>query len=277
MLSSVGLRSPAASTRPHAHPHPRLVGRGVHEMQQRDVGAVEEDAPVDVGELHRLPLERDVDDAERGHGSAVGDRDLVARGQRARGARAARRDVDLAAPGAASTEEPTLDEPREEARERLPRATVYSRRTGDLMRRTGSLTTRPPARSRRCPRCRRRARPASARARACRSASLRSIPRRRRGASPCPRRRAARAPRRTGVQRLARARASRPRSTCDEAGLPTSTRSPTGSPVSGSYSDGGTRTRPPAVRAPRIWPSRRPARKRPSTGPTLRRYVYSRT
>ena len=59
--------------------------------------------------------------------------------------------------------------------------------------------------------------------------------------------------------------------------VPTSTSSPTGSLVSGSYSDGGTRTRPAAVLAPRMRPSRRPARKRPSTGPTLRRYVYSRT
>src|SRR3984957_6429974 len=47
--------------------------------------------------------------------------------------------------------------------------------------------------------------------------------------------------------------------------------------LSGSCSEGGTITRPFAVFAPRILPSRRPARNCPRIGPTLRRYVYSRT
>src|SRR5271170_1479087 len=49
------------------------------------------------------------------------------------------------------------------------------------------------------------------------------------------------------------------------------------SPLSGSCSEGGTITRPLAVCGPRILPSRKPARNCPRTGPTLRRYVYSRT
>ena len=40
--------------------------------------------------------------------------------------------------------------------------------------------------------------------------------------------------------------------------------------VTGSYSGGGTTTRPSEVRAPTTWPSRSPVRKRPSTGPTER-------
>src|SRR6478735_6322670 len=42
--------------------------------------------------------------------------------------------------------------------------------------------------------------------------------------------------------------------------------------VDGSYSVGGTSTRPSANRTARIWPSRRPVRKRPMTGPTERVY-----
>ena len=56
---------------------------------------------------------------------------------------------------------------------------------------------------------------------------------------------------------------------------PTSTISDAASPVSGSYSNGGTSTRPPAVRTPTTRRSRRPVRNAPITGPTLRRYGNS--
>ena len=58
---------------------------------------------------------------------------------------------------------------------------------------------------------------------------------------------------------------------------PTSTRSPVASAVCGSYSVGGTMTRPPVPVAPRILPSRSPVRKAPMTGPTEREYGYSST
>src|SRR5690606_12787303 len=58
---------------------------------------------------------------------------------------------------------------------------------------------------------------------------------------------------------------------------PTSTNSDRASLVSGSYSAGGTRTRPSFARVPSIRCSFRPAKKRPSTGPVDRRYGYSRT
>ncbi len=51
---------------------------------------------------------------------------------------------------------------------------------------------------------------------------------------------------------------------------PTSTSSPVSSPVTGSYSVGGTITAPPAPRTPSSRPSRRPVRKPPMTGPTER-------
>ena len=56
---------------------------------------------------------------------------------------------------------------------------------------------------------------------------------------------------------------------------PTSTISTGASPVSGSYSSGGTSTRPAAVRTPSTRRSRSPARNAPITGPTLRRYGNS--
>jgi hypothetical protein len=52
---------------------------------------------------------------------------------------------------------------------------------------------------------------------------------------------------------------------------PTSTYSPvTGSPVAGSYSRGGTSTRPSAVRAPTMRRARSSVRNRPTTGPVER-------
>ena len=57
---------------------------------------------------------------------------------------------------------------------------------------------------------------------------------------------------------------------------PTSTISPVSSPVVGSYSVGGTMTDPPAPRTPNSFPSRRPVRNAPMTGPTEREYGYSR-
>ena len=50
----------------------------------------------------------------------------------------------------------------------------------------------------------------------------------------------------------------------------TSTKSVTGSWLTGSNSGGGTTTRPSEVRAPTTWPSRSPVRKRPTTGPVDR-------
>src|SRR5271157_83168 len=52
--------------------------------------------------------------------------------------------------------------------------------------------------------------------------------------------------------------------------------SESGSPLAGSYSGGGTSSRPSELRPAQISPSRRPVKKRPSTGPTLRLYGYSR-
>src|SRR5680860_694835 len=51
---------------------------------------------------------------------------------------------------------------------------------------------------------------------------------------------------------------------------PTSTNSPIGSAVVGSYSSGGTITRPSLARAPTISASRSPVRNRPTIGPTER-------
>ena len=51
---------------------------------------------------------------------------------------------------------------------------------------------------------------------------------------------------------------------------PTSTTPSVSSPVSGSYSVGGTMTRPPVPRMPTTLPSRNPVRKAPTTGPTER-------
>jgi hypothetical protein len=51
---------------------------------------------------------------------------------------------------------------------------------------------------------------------------------------------------------------------------PTSTSSPTSSYVMGSYSVGGTTTRPLGVVAPMIFPSRSPVKKAPMTGPVDR-------
>ena len=50
----------------------------------------------------------------------------------------------------------------------------------------------------------------------------------------------------------------------------TSTKSVTGWWVTGSYSGGGTATRPSAVRPPTTTPSRSPVRNRPITGPVER-------
>ena len=58
---------------------------------------------------------------------------------------------------------------------------------------------------------------------------------------------------------------------------PTSTTPDVSSPVSGSYSVGGTMTRPPLPRVPTTLPSRSPVRKAPMTGPTERTNGYSRT
>ena len=51
---------------------------------------------------------------------------------------------------------------------------------------------------------------------------------------------------------------------------PTSTISVVSSPVSGSYSVGGTMTLPPVPRMPTTFPSRSPVKKAPMTGPTDR-------
>ncbi len=58
---------------------------------------------------------------------------------------------------------------------------------------------------------------------------------------------------------------------------PTSTMSVVSSPVSGSYSVGGTMTLPPVPLMPTTLPSRSPVRKAPITGPTDRTYGYSST
>src|SRR4030095_4098939 len=57
---------------------------------------------------------------------------------------------------------------------------------------------------------------------------------------------------------------------------PTSTNSDSGSLVSGSYSVGGTMTRPAEVRTPSIRRSFSDVKNRPITGPRLRLYGYSR-
>ena len=56
---------------------------------------------------------------------------------------------------------------------------------------------------------------------------------------------------------------------------PTSTISCAASPVTGSYSIGGTSTRPSLVLDPTMTCSRRPVRKAPTTGPVVRLNGYS--
>ena len=64
-------------------------------MQERDIGAVEQDVRGDVGRFDALPEEGHVDDAERGDGAFVGQFDLLARRQSVGRTCTARRNVDL--------------------------------------------------------------------------------------------------------------------------------------------------------------------------------------
>ncbi len=59
--------------------------------------------------------------------------------------------------------------------------------------------------------------------------------------------------------------------------VPTSTSSESSSAVTGSYSTGGTMTRPSAPRTPTTTCSRRPVRKALTAGPTVREKGYSMT
>src|ERR1700744_2233248 len=71
VLDVVDAETPLFGRSPHrldSHPHPYLVGVEVgDEMQERDVGAVEQHVSRYVGRLDALALERDVDDRERRH------------------------------------------------------------------------------------------------------------------------------------------------------------------------------------------------------------------
>ena len=107
---------------------------------------------------------------------------------------------------------------------------------------------------------------------------LRRARRRRHRASPCRRRRAGSAPTRRAGRAGASASGERTHAhvVTVPAG-PTSTTSVRSSPVSGSYSVGGTSTRPSAPLMPTRMPSRSPVMNAPTTGPVVRLNGYSMT
>src|SRR5439155_14076915 len=266
--------APAVPDGLDAHAHVDVLGgHFLHEVEDPDVGAVEQDRGRHVGDLDLLAVERHVDDAEGRDGPLVGDRHLLVGGHAARRARAARRDVHLAAVGTALAEQLALLDVAQEARRGSPRreAVLESHRSADPGDGLGHPLSSgskqamswisPPRSSRqrtltRMPVAMRLSSPAST---ACSSPVSAPSSRTSAHANGC-------------------WSGCRSRGWCTHAQVvttpacPTSTKrsSPSVSLVTGSYSVGGTITRPSPARMPRIRPSRRPVMNLPITGPTDR-------
>src|SRR3954451_11608797 len=268
---------------PHAEPH--LVGVALLDQEhRRDVGAVEPDPRADVRRLE--PGARDPGDAEGADGALAGERALLVGRYPAHRARAARRHGGLLATGAALADDLALLHRAQEPRRRHPRRVgeVEVDRRLDDRHVTGRLAHSATSVSA----------PASGRTKHARS---RIDPTRwsaQRALTRMPVRIAPGSATSTAASRPVSAPSSWTsahangrssgwprRGVSFHAQVVTTPSSATGtisdrsSLGTGSYSAGGTRTRPSAARTPTICRSRSAVMKAPMTGPVDRVYVYS--
>ena len=123
MLSIVGARSRIGHPDGlDAQAHADVLDRNLlQQVEDRDVGAIEQHGRCGERRLHGHPREGNVHDAERRDDAPVRDLDLIGGGDAAGRARSARRNVDLRALRTALADDALLLDVREEARERCAR------------------------------------------------------------------------------------------------------------------------------------------------------------
>src|SRR4051812_34937386 len=102
----------------------------LQQVHDRQVAAVEQDQRARVGHLHPLPVELHVHDAERGDGALVRELDGDGRGDAVGWARATGRHVDLPADGAALAEDLLAGDPLQEAGGRTARGVQVAQLRG---------------------------------------------------------------------------------------------------------------------------------------------------